>query len=119
MLNSSSTTRSKVTFCFALGSVNLGYVLKYGEQYNILGKGFVWILASGTGNVEETVMDVRAIDKWDFRRLYAGFLNFDGIFLPEKIHHAVATGGYDMMQSAELYKWGAASSAGKVAASKV
>jgi hypothetical protein len=118
MLNSSSTTRSKVTFCFAISSVNLGYILKYGEQYNILGKGFVWILASGTGNVEETVMDVRAIDKGDFRRLYAGFLNFDGIFLPEKIHHAVATSDYEMMQSAELYKWGAASSAGKVAASK-
>ena len=116
--NDESTTRSKITFCFAVGSENLGYILKYGEQYNILGPGFVWILTSATGNVENTVMDVRAIDKGDFRRLYAGFLNFDGVFLPEKIHHAVATGGYDMMQSAELYKWGAASSAGKVAASK-
>jgi len=116
--NDESTTRSKITFCFAVGSENLGYILKYGEQYNILGPGFVWILTSATGNVENTVMDVRAIDKGDFRRLYAGFLNFDGVFLPEKIHHAVATSGYDMMQSKELYKWGAASSAGKDAASK-
>ena len=118
IFNSSSTTRSKITFCFTASSANLQYIVKYGEQYNVLGKGFVWILASASGSVEETVRDVRAIDKGGFRRLYAGFLNFDGIFLPDKIHHAVATSGYDMMQSTELYKWGASSSAGKVAASK-
>jgi len=93
MFNSSSTTRSKVTFCFAVGSVNLGHILKYADEYNIMGKGFVWILASATGNVESTVADVQVMDQGHFRRLYAGVLNFDAVLLPDYIHMAIAQSG--------------------------
>ena len=93
MFNSSSTTRSKVTICFAAGSVNLGHILKYADEYNIMGEGFVWILTSATGNVGTTVEDVKVIDKGNFRRLYAGVLNFEGVLLPHNIHMAIAQSG--------------------------
>jgi hypothetical protein len=93
MFNSTSTTRSKVTFCFAAGSVNLGHIFKYADEYNIMGEGFVWILAAATGNVESTVQDVKVMDQGHFRRLYAGVLNFDSPLLPDDIHMAVAQSG--------------------------
>jgi hypothetical protein len=93
MFNSSSTTRSKVTICFAAGSVNLGHILKYADEYNLMGKGFVWILASATVNLESAMENVIGIDHGHFRRLCSGVLNFDAVLLPDYIHMAVAQSG--------------------------
>jgi len=116
MYNSSSAVRSKITFCITASSANLQYILKYGEQYKIMDKGFVWILSGASGQVESTVADVHALSKGDFRRLFAGFMNFGGVVLPNKIHKAIATSNPDMMASSELNKWGAASGAAATAA---
>ena len=107
MHNSSLSTRSTITFCLTVGSANLQHILKHGEKYKIMDKGFVWILPQATGDVESTVKDVTAIPKGHFRRLYAGFLNFDGVVLPDKIHKAIETADHDTMASSELNKWGA------------
>ena len=93
MFNSSSTTRSKVTVCIAAGSVNLGHILKYADEYNLMGKGFVWILAWATVDLESAMENVKGIDHGRFRRLCAGVLNFDSILFPDYIHMAVAQSG--------------------------
>eukprot|EP00277_Geminigera_cryophila_P009701 CAMPEP_0179406640 /NCGR_PEP_ID=MMETSP0799-20121207/1011_1 /TAXON_ID=46947 /ORGANISM="Geminigera cryophila, Strain CCMP2564" /LENGTH=1271 /DNA_ID=CAMNT_0021177735 /DNA_START=198 /DNA_END=4013 /DNA_ORIENTATION=+ len=87
--NTSAFSRSHITVLVGAGASSLQYIIKYALEYKLLERGFVWMMVLAP-QVEITTAAVDAMDKADFRRYYAGFLNIAGVQTPMTLRNVMA-----------------------------
>jgi hypothetical protein len=103
----SGATRSRITILVGGGTaVSMQWILKYGLDKQVIGKGFVWIQLGSTKLVEEMVSSVTAIPKETFRKAYTGFLAFGGPISPDDLGKSMLDTPREFMYHSLLEKYG-------------
>jgi hypothetical protein len=82
------------------------YIVKFGLERQVMGKGFVWIQLGATEVVEEMISGVTALPKDIFRKAYTGFFVLDAPVFPDDLGRSMLDTPRRFMYHSVLDKYG-------------